>query len=117
MSLKEQILAARKKPQAENFHGVTVYLRRLTLGEAEKYFEAVQADAGKTYYLMRLLLTFCLCEENGVHVFANVDELKDLDSESEKLALNAMELNGFTDATKAAIEKKVPPAQNGSSAS
>ena len=115
MSLKEQILEVRKKPQAEQFHGLTVYLRRLTLGEAEQYYAAVQADKRQTYYLMRLLLSFCLCEENGVHVFASPDELKDIDSESEKLALKAMELNGFTEKTKAEIEKKVPADTNGSS--
>jgi hypothetical protein len=117
MSLKEQILAARKKPQSETLHGLTVYLRRMTLGEAEAYYDAVKADKGKTYFLMRLLLSFCLCEENGTHCFSNADELKGLDSEGEKLALKAMELNGFTDATRAAIEKKVPAGTDGSNAS
>ena len=117
MSLKEQVLAARQKPQAETLHGVNVFLRRLTLGEAEIYFEAVQADNKKTYFLMRLLLSFCLCDENGTRLFSNADELKEIDSESEKLILKAMDLNGFTDATRAAIEKKTPADPDGSSVS
>ena len=98
--------------------GFPVYLRRLTVGEAEIYHAAVNEDSKKVHLLMRLLLSFCLCDEKGVRLFTDPDELRDIDAAAvEVLALKAWEINGFTKEARVALEKKVQAAPAGSPAS
>jgi predicted aspartyl protease len=106
MTLKEQILSAKRKIESvpENELGLTVFLRRMTGGERDIYIDAIEKGTVTGY----LILALTLCDENGARLFENPDELKALDhTVIDRLALKAMEINGFTRAAREAVEKKV----------
>jgi len=98
MELRDAILAAGRKPKKFTCKELSldVWLRRLTVEEAEEYFAAADAKQPTTQ-LMRLVTSFCLCDETGNRLFARPDDLKDVAYPAlENIALEAMKLNGFT---------------------
>jgi hypothetical protein len=108
MDLRAAILAAGRKPEKFTCEdlGLEVWLRRLTGEEAEEYFAAADGKATTTQ-LMRIMASFCLCEENGSRIFARPDDLKGVAYPAlECIALEAMRLNGFTAAAAEEVKKK-----------
>lgn len=119
--LKHQILAKKKHfepvPASELPElGVDLWLRRMSGSEFDAYccarLEAkVKAETeGDSAYLSLkyLLLSTVVCDKSGQRVFDKPDELKEMDQiVLDRLAMRAGDLNGLTQDSREAIEKKL----------
>ena len=94
---------------------VDVYLKRLN-GNERDIFQAAQAKAllaekteGTAAFLplFPLLLLLSLRDEDGEQIFSDIKEIKEMDGIIiDRLATKALDVNGFTQESRAEIEKK-----------
>ena len=125
MGLKSLLLSAKRKLEKVQVPelGMDVWLRRLNGNERDAYQEALfKADEeskskgpAAMLPLQRLLLSMCVCDEQGEQAFSDPQEVGELDGVViERLSLQAMRLNCFTRESAEAIEKKASPGTSGS---
>lgn len=109
MDLKTKILAAKRmlEPVDVPEWGETVFLRRMSGGEFEMFASTKDQDLGKDKLLpARVLLMLCLCDADGKNIFADPDELKEIDGHIiNRLTPPALELNGLTKKAQEEIAK------------
>ena len=83
-----------------------VYVRCITAKERQVVAELIsEEDKDKNeagYIFMRALITICLCDETGVRVLSDDDDVFEMCSASvvDKIFLAAMKLNGLDDEKK-----------------
>lgn len=118
MSMKLAILSAKKKIESVEVPelGITVNLKRMSGTEREVFQtaqlkaqeqEKVTGSAVCLLPLQPLLLSLTLCDPIGNRIFDNPDEVKEIDGiVIDRLATRALEINGLTQESRLAIEKK-----------
>ena len=118
MDLKAKILAARKKlvPLEIEDWGFPVFVRRMTSGDREVYQAETKKADGNWPQEQRIIISLCLCDEDGVPIFANPDELKTIDSKVLDTISSAISaLSGVTKEAAEEIEKKLKSAESSGS--
>lgn len=110
-SIEQRIRSAKMKLEELDVPewGGTIYVRRLSSGERDVFFAAIDSaknEDSKTG-VERLIVSLALCDENGKAIFSSPDELKDLDAIAiDNVSLVAMRINAFTKEAKEDLAKK-----------
>lgn len=116
--LKHIILSAKRRIEKIDVPelGMSIHLRRMNGHERDEYqaamFAADRAQAEKgmasVLPLQPLLLSLCICDEDGKRVFDTPAEVQEMDGTVlDRLAIEAIRINGFSKEAREAIEKKV----------
>ena len=93
MGIRESISAFGRKPVEKEVEGVKVFIRRMSLGEADSINAPDQPNVAKQSTSVRLLARF-LGDENGVPVFdlSKPDDVKALEAIPAVIAARLLEL-------------------------